>query len=64
MVIKSAIDKLTASIAIPAKKRKPSLIKEVIDKPENFKLEAYIEGEEVVMRIKRKDLPYTGDVKV
>ena len=30
-------------------KEKPSLLKDVIDKPENFKLEAYIENEERVV---------------
>ncbi len=36
--------------------RKPSLIKEILDDPEKFKLEAFIENEEIVVKIKRKDI--------
>lgn len=37
------------------KEKKPSLIKEVMDEPEKFVLEASIEDEMIVIRIKRKE---------
>lgn len=37
------------------KKEKPTLLKEVMNNPEAFKLEAVIENEEIVIKIKRKD---------
>ena len=37
------------------KKNKPTLLKEVMDNPEAFKLEAFIENEEIVIKVKRKD---------
>ena len=33
--------------------RKPSLLKEVVDNPEKFKLEAFIEGDEIIVKIKK-----------
>ena len=39
------------------KKKKPTLLKEVMDNPEAFKLEAFIENEEIVIKVKRKDEP-------
>lgn len=35
------------------KKRSP-IVKEVVDNPENLKLELYIEGDEIVVKIKKK----------
>lgn len=37
-----------------SKKEKKTLIGEVLDNPERFELNAYIEGEEVVIRVKRR----------
>ena len=37
------------------KKKKPTLLKEVMDNPEAFKFEAFIENEEIVIKVKRKD---------
>jgi hypothetical protein len=37
------------------KKKEPSLLNEVLDKPENFKLEAFIENEEIIVKIKRRE---------
>jgi hypothetical protein len=37
------------------KKEKPFLLKDVIDKPENFILEALIDGEEIIVKIKRRE---------
>ncbi len=36
---------------------KPSLLKDIFDNPEVFKLEAFIENDEVVIKIRRKDRP-------
>lgn len=33
---------------------KPSVLKDILDKPEDYKLEAYIEGEGITMRIRRR----------
>jgi len=38
-----------------SRKEKPSLLKDVINKPEDFKLEAFIEGEELIVKIKRRE---------
>lgn len=35
--------------------QKPSLLKEVIDTPEQFKLEAFIEGDEIIVKIKKRE---------
>lgn len=34
--------------------RKPSLLRDVVESPEKFKLEAVIEGEEIQISIKRR----------
>lgn len=39
---------------------KPSLLKEVMDNPEKFKLEATIEGEEIVVKISKKKESLSG----
>lgn len=56
-VIDKIIEKLTLrELRIKkSKEKKPSLIKEVIDHPESFKLEAFIEGDEVIVKIKRRE---------
>lgn len=57
VIFMSILNKLLSRISITKKDKKPSLIKEVMDTPEIFKLEAYIENEEIVIKIKkRKDL--------
>lgn len=38
------------------KKHKPSVIKEALDNPENFILEAFAEGEEIIIKIKKREL--------
>ena len=38
------------------RKHEPSMIKDVIDNPEKFKLEAYIENDEIIVKIKRREL--------
>lgn len=47
--------KFLSKVTFKKKKKKPSLIKEVMDSPEFFKLEAFIEGEEIIVKIKRKE---------
>ena len=56
-IIKTIFGKVDVSELILQRevKEKPSLLKDVIDKPENFKLEAYIENEEIIVKIKRKE---------
>ena len=51
------LNKILSMIAIKKnrKKKKPSMIKEVMDKPEEFILEAFIENDEIIVKIKRKD---------
>lgn len=59
MDIKNCFDKIKAKIGVFGVKqiarRKSKILKEVIDNPENFKLEAYIEGEEIIVKIKKKE---------
>lgn len=47
--------KFLSKVTIKRKKKKPSLVKEVMDSPECFKLEAFIENEEIIVKIKRKE---------
>lgn len=49
------ISAILSKAAFSHKKKKPSIIKEAIDNPEYFKLEAFIEGEEIIVKIKRKE---------
>ena len=37
------------------KKKEPSILKQLIDNPENFKMEVYTEGEEIIIKLKRKE---------
>ena len=59
MGIKGCFDKIKTKIGIFGAKqvarRKSKILKEAIDNPENFKLEAYIEGEEIIVKIKKKE---------
>ncbi|MDR1066202.1 MAG: hypothetical protein LBL35_02035 [Clostridiales bacterium] len=54
--IKAIFGKMDISELMMKRKteRKPSLLKDVIDKPESFKLEAFIEGEEIIVKITRR----------
>lgn len=58
-LIKTLLGKIDISkIKLKTKKKekkKPTLLKEVMDNPEEFKLEAFIENEEIVIKVKRKD---------
>lgn len=48
------IDVSTLKFRKTKKEKKRSLLGEVIENPENFKLEAFIEGEEIIIHVKRK----------
>lgn len=50
-ILKSILSKVT----IKRMTKKPSLIKDVMNKPEEFKLEAFIENDEIIVKIKRKE---------
>jgi hypothetical protein len=56
-VIKTILGRMDISelIAKRREKRKPSILSEVINKPEKFKLEAFIEGEEIIVKIMRRE---------
>lgn len=54
-MLDNLITKFISKVTFKKKKKKPSLIKEVMDSPECFKLEAFIEGEEIIVKIKRKE---------
>lgn len=51
----SILNKILSKVAIKKMSKKSSLIKDVMDKPEEFKLEAFIENEEIIVKIKRKE---------
>ena len=44
-----------AKTLVFAIKRKSTILKEIIDNPENIKIEATIEGDEIIMKIKKKE---------
>lgn len=44
-----------------AKEKKPSVVKSMMNRPEDFMLEAYFEGEEIVVRIKKRAKGVEGD---
>lgn len=49
------LNKILSKVTIKKFTKKPSLIKEFMDKPEEFKLEAFIENEEIIVKIKKKE---------
>lgn len=51
----SILNKILSKVTIKKMSKKSSLIKDVMDKPEEFKLEAFIENEEIIVKIKRKE---------
>ena len=54
-MLDNLMTKFISKVTIKRKKKKPSLVKEVMDSPECFKLEAFIENEEIIVKIKRKE---------
>lgn len=55
MGFKKWFNELMIRIGINKTKRKSPILKELIDNPENVKLEAYLEGDELIVKIKRKE---------
>ena len=53
--IKEFINKGVTKIGIKTVKRKNPFLKNLIDNPEDFKLEAFIEGEELIFKVKKKE---------
>lgn len=51
----SILNKVLLKVTLNHKDKKPNLIKDVMDKPEEFKLEAFIENDEVIIKIKRRE---------
>ena len=56
----SLINRIVSMLHIPdikvkKKERKPSVIKDVIQNPDSFKLEMFVENEEIVIRVKRRE---------
>ena len=50
----SILNKVLSKISIKKKVKKVSLVKEVMEEPEKFILEAFIENDEINIKIKRK----------
>lgn len=55
MKIKDCIDKFTVKVGLAIAKKISPVIKDAIDNPENLKFEGHLEGDEIVVRIKRKE---------
>jgi len=55
MKIKECIDKVTMKIGLAIAKRMSPVIEAAIDNPENLKFEGYIDGDEIVVKIKLKE---------
>lgn len=55
MSIKQSFDNLAVKIGVFIAKQMSPVFKEAIENPENLKFEGYIEGDELVVRVKLKD---------
>lgn len=42
-------------IGLSTLKRNSPIVKEVVDHPENVKLELYIEGDEIILKLKKRE---------
>lgn len=51
--IASMID--VSKLKIQKKEEKPSIIKDVLSEPDLFKLEAFVENHEIVIKIKKRE---------
>lgn len=58
MSIKGYFKRLMIKTGIKKAKKKSSILKDLLDNPENIKLEAYIEDEEIVVKIKKREKEY------
>jgi hypothetical protein len=60
MKIKETFNKVLTKIGVSGIKRfakkKSSVLKELMDDPEQFKMEAFIEDGEIIVKIKKKEL--------
>lgn len=56
--IKRWFKNLMLEIGILKMKRKSTILKAVLDNPENVKLEAYIEDDEIIVKIKKREREY------
>ena len=59
MKIKSWFKKLTMKLGVKRIKRKSSILKAILDDPELIKLEAYIEDDEIIVKIKKREKTYS-----
>ena len=55
MSIKNGFKNMLIKVGIKKVKRKSSILKELLDNPENVKLEAYIENDELIVKIRKKE---------
>lgn len=53
MGIKKCIEKLSVKVGLTIAKRMSPVLKDAIENPENLKFEGYIDGDEIVIRIKQ-----------
>ena len=44
-----------STIKVKRKEKKKTILKDIMNNPELFKLEAVIEGDEIIVRIKRRE---------
>jgi methyltransferase-like protein len=58
-IIKAIFGKIDVSELILKRKekaeQKPSLLKDIFDNPESFKLEAFIENDEIIVKVRKKE---------
>lgn len=56
MSIVNGFKSMMIKMGVKKAKKKSSILKELIDNPENVKLEIYIEGEELILKVKKKEI--------
>lgn len=56
-IMDNVFSKMVSKISIPVfkKESKTSLLKELFNNPDIFKLEAFIEGDEIIVKIKKRN---------
>lgn len=56
-IFNTILTKLTLGKMAPRKSviKKPNLVSDIMENPDNYKLEAFIENEELIVKIKRKE---------
>ena len=54
MKFKAWINRLMVRLGISRAKKRSEVLKKLIDDPENFKIEAYIEDDELIIRVREK----------